>query len=60
VVGASIINRARNRFGSPIMPGFAALLWLRGEVLHPHLRDSLQRNADRGKEPDKPSSKRIS
>jgi len=39
------------------MLGFAALLWLRGEAC-PHLRDSRQRNADRGKEPDKPSQKR--
>jgi hypothetical protein len=48
------------------MFGFAALLWLRGEDISvsshravcrviPHLRDSRQRNADRGKEPDKPS-----
>jgi large subunit ribosomal protein L13 len=37
------------------MAGFAANLWLRGEVYH-HLRDSRQRNADRGKEPDKPLS----
>ena len=40
------------------MAGFAAQLWLRGEVLSTHLRDSQQRNADRGKEPDKPSYQR--
>lgn len=50
------------------MPGFAALLWFRGEVSQPcpngvsaglllsesYLRDSRQRNADRRKEPTKP------
>jgi hypothetical protein len=45
-----------------IIEGFAALLWLpRAEALakagKPHLRDSRQRNADRGKGPAKPTLK---
>ena len=40
-----------------VIAGFAALLWPRGEGSNTHLRDSRQRNADRGKGSAKPHRK---
>jgi large subunit ribosomal protein L13 len=49
--------QVHSKVKSLTIEGFAANSWLRDEV-HPHLRDSHQRSADRGKEPAKPLSLR--